>query len=100
MRELSSSEMDAVNGGWAANFSDVVEGALCGFGQGSLIGFVGGAKVGGEISGILGLGLISSLGGAIMGGLIGSFAFLGGMVLGKDEINELAKEYRDAYTSY
>ncbi|AWH89870.1 colicin V synthesis protein [Limnobaculum parvum] len=101
MRELNCSEMVIVNGGWAANLSDSMEGALSGFGQGSMIGFLGGAKVGGEAGGgILGVGVIGSLAGAFMGGAIGSLAFLGGMILGKDEINQLAKEYIDAYTSY
>ncbi|WP_330982279.1 MULTISPECIES: hypothetical protein [Enterobacterales] len=94
MRELNSTEINAVNGGFTDSLASSLEGALYGFGD----GLVSGIAIGGTAtaSGGLGFGVIAQAAGAVIGAVVGGvYGTVAGFLYGKDEVKALCQSYRE-----
>ncbi|MBS3046374.1 DUF5862 family protein [Enterobacter mori] len=94
MRELKTTEMKMVSGGWASSLSDAFAGLFWGAGDGAMTGMTIAGKFGG--AGGFGFGGLSQLVGyavtPVVSGIIGA---IGGFMFGEKAIADVVKNYRE-----
>ncbi|QGH62023.1 DUF5862 family protein [Serratia proteamaculans] len=96
MRDLTSTEVEVVAGGWSPSISSSLEGAIYGAGDGLATGMaIGGTAT---KSNGLGLGVIAQAVGTVVGGVVGlAWGGIGGLILGKDEVTSLIHDYKENF---
>lgn len=95
MRELKTTEMEMVSGGWSSSISDAIAGAIKGIGDGAMTGMAIAGKYAG--AGGFGFGALSQLvGWAVTPFVGGAIAGIGGFMFGEKYITDLLKDMRDS----
>lgn len=94
MRELKTTEMEMVSGGWSSSISDAFAGLFWGAGDGAMTGMTIAGKFAG--AGGFGFGALSQLVGyavtPVIGGIVGA---LGGFMFGEKAIADVLQNYRE-----